>query len=511
MQTNVLEYLQGSAKRTPERTAVIDETAALNYADLFKSTGLIGSALYPMTNPEDPRQESVVIFIDKSISCLKAMLGTIWSGNFYVVMDVKTPIDRFRSIIETLNNKILITVPELFETVKQFGYSGQICLIDDLEKVGESAQPCSAWKYRIDSDLIYVLFTSGSTGVPKGVAISHRCVIDYVEAFVSELGVGPEDILGNQSPFYFDVSLKDIYMAQKAGATLCIIPQKYFMTPKKLLEYMEEKQVTAISWVPTAYRMVAQFKGLQKIRPSKLKRFVFSGETMPASVYNYWKESYPEGIFFQQYGPTEITGACTNYRVTREFSDEETIPIGKAFPNTDLFLIDKEGRYIPPSSKDKIGEIYVRGTCVSPGYYNNPIRTEEQFVQNPLQNFYPETVYKTGDLAFWNDFGELIFVSRRDLQIKHSGHRIELGEIERAVLSVEGIDGCCCVQNRKKDEIVCFYVGTLTDKKEILLKVRQKLVKYMLPSVWEQVKELPVLPNGKLDRRELDKRVNLEN
>ncbi len=510
MQENVLEYLIESAKTYPDRTAVIDEDGKLSYAALNASAVQIGNALTALSDKQNPRQESIVIFIDKSINCLKTMLGTLYSGNFYVVMDVKTPINRFQSIIDTLGNKILVTDSEHVEIVRKFGYEGHICLIEDMEAEGESASVCDSWKHCIDTDLMYVLFTSGSTGIPKGVAVSHRSVIDYVEAYVSELELGPEDILGNQSPFYFDISLKDIYMAQKVGAALCIIPTRFFMTPKKLLEFLDENKVTSIAWVPTAYRMVAQFKGLQKVRPSELKRFVFSGETMPAGVYNYWKKEYPDGIFFQQYGPTEITGACTNYRVTRTFSNEESIPIGKAFHNTDLFLIDEKGEYISPDSANSVGEIYVRGTCVSPGYYNCPERTEEQFVQNPLQNRYPEKVYKTGDLAYWNEYQELIFVSRRDLQIKHSGHRIELGEIEKAVLSIEGVDACCCVQNRQKDEIVCFYVGDLKEKKELFLQAQQKLVKYMLPTVWQRVEELPVLPNGKLNRKELDEKVNGE-
>ncbi len=509
MHRNVLEYLQNAAAEYPDKTAVIDETSSLSYAALFTATAHIGNELTARKDASDFQQASVVVFIDKSIDCLKAMLGTLYCGDFYVVMDTQTPAERFRSVIEILENKVLITVPEYAETVRQLGYEGRIYLVGDLEKAGESAQDFSEWKKRIDTDLLYVPFTSGSTGVPKGIAVSHRSVIDYVEAYVEELDIRPKDVLGNQSPFYFDVSLRDIYMALKTGATLCIIPSKYFMTPKKLLEFLEENKVTSIAWVATAYRMVAQFKGLQKIRPSKLEKFVFCGEAMPADIFNYWKREYPDGIFYQQYGLTEITGVSSIYRVDREFTDEETIPIGKAFPNMDLFLIGDNGEYLPPSCANRTGEIYVRGTSVAPGYYNNPERTKEQFVQNPLQDRYPEMVCKTGDLAYWNERQELIFLSRRDLQVKHGGHRIELGEIEHAVLSMEGINACCCVQERKKDEIVCFYAGT-TDEKEAYIQARRKLVKYMLPSSWHRMEELPVLPNGKLNRRELDERVNGE-
>ncbi len=505
MKINILENLFQTADKYPDKTAVIDAVSDISYADLVDATARIGEALASLLPARE--QSSVVIFIDKSIACLKAMLGTLYASHYYVVMDTMTPADRFREIVSVLDNQLLITTREELEHLEQLGYEGQICLVEDLEAAGE-AQEEAPWQRRIDTDLVYVLFTSGSTGRPKGVAVTHRGLIDYVEAYVPAVGIEPDDVLGNQSPFFFDVSLRDIYMAQLTGATLCIIPSQYFVTPKKLLNFLEEKQVTSIAWAATAYRIVAQFHGLQKIRPSGLKKFVFCAEAMPTAVYNYWKREYPDGVFFQQYGLTEITGACSIYRVDREFSDEETIPIGKPFRNTQLFLIDDDGEAIPPSNPNRIGEIYVRGTGVAPGYFNDPDRTAELFVQNPLHDHYPDIVYKSGDLASWNEDGDLVYVSRIDFQIKHGGHRIELGEIENGLMAVEGIAGCCCVQNRKDDEIVCFFVGPELEKKELMIEARKRLLSYMVPTVYHKVDELPVLPNGKVNRRELDDMVN---
>lgn len=506
MKINILEYLLDSADRYPQNIAAIDENNSITYEELKAAVFHIGNAINDLVHSE--MQESVIIFIDKSIECLKGMLGVMYSGHYYVIMDTKTPEDRFHEIVATLENKILITTSELCDCVKKLKYGGGVYYIEELEALNCEAIHKMNWKNRIDMDLAYVLFTSGSTGVPKGVAITHRSVIDYVEAYVEAVEISEQDILGNQSPFYFDVSLKDIYMAQKVGAALCIIPSKYFMTPKKLLNFLEEQGVTAIAWVPTAYRIIAKFNGLQKVHPSKLKKFIFSGEAMPAYVYNYWKREYPDAVFIQQYGPTEITGACVSYRVNREFNDEETIPIGRAFRNTGLFLINEDGGYIHPKQTGVVGEIHVRGTCLSVGYFNNSEKTSEVFVQNPLNNKYPEKVYKTGDLAYWNEQQELIFVSRKDYQIKHSGHRIELGEVENAILAIDGINGCCCVHNRKEDEIVCFFVSSEISKKEIMIAAHKKLPKYMMPTIYYDMEELPVLPNGKLDRKQLDDRVN---
>ncbi len=506
MKINILEYLFETAEEYPDKTAVIDAASDITYADLVNAAARIGSALSSLLSSR--QQSSVILFIEKSIPCLKAMLGTLYAGHYYVVMDTMTPAERFQEIVSVLDNQLLITTREEQERVTQLGYEGQICLAEELEAGSGEALKEAPWEQRIDTDLVYVLFTSGSTGRPKGVAVTHRGLIDYVEAYVPAVGIESEDVLGNQSPFFFDVSLRDIYMAQKTGATLCIIPPQYFVTPKKLLNFLEEKKVTSIAWAATAYRIVAQFHGLQKIRPSALKKFVFCAEAMPTAVYNYWKQAYPEGVFYQQYGLTEITGACSIYKVERDFSNEETIPIGRPFRNTQLFLVEDAGEEILPSEPNRIGEIYVRGTGVAPGYFNDPDKTEELFVQNPLHDQYPDIVYKSGDLAFWNEDEDLVYVSRIDFQIKHSGHRIELGEIENGLMSIEGIVGCCCVQNRKDDEIVCFFVGPDKEKKDIMIGARQRLISYMVPTVYHKVDALPVLPNGKVNRKELDDMVN---
>ncbi len=514
MQTNILENLFLSSEKFPDQTAVIDEVSEISYVDLRDDVISVGTSLQNIL-PEG-QQTSVIIFIDKSIDCLKAMFGTLYSGHYYVPVDIQTPEDRFQEIVSQLDNQFLITTKKLADKVADLDYQGQIFILSDLEAAGQSAEqdqadPAAPWTKRIDTDLAYVLFTSGSTGAPKGVAVTHRSLIDYVDAYLSVIDVDETDIWGNQSPFCFDISLKDIYVSQKVGSTLCILPNRYFSTPKKLLQYLDEKQVTILTWVPTAYRIVVRFHGLEKVHPSSLRKFIFSGEIMPAAVYNYWKAAYPDAAFIQLYGPTEITGACTYYKVNRSFAEEEMIPIGQAFPNTDVFLLDEENKNIPSTSANCVGEICVRGSCLAVGYMNDQEKTEDAFVQNPLQCRYPEKVYRTGDLACWNEEQELVFVSRKDSQIKHSGHRIELGEVENGILAIDGIDGVCCVQDREKDEIVCFYAGADFEKKDLMILAQKKLPKYMLPTTYYRLEELPVLANGKVDRKSLDTEVNTGN
>lgn len=364
-------------------------------------------------------------------------------------------------------------------------------------------------KRMVDTDLMYILFTSGSTGQPKGVAVRHRSVIDYIHALEKEVEVTCDDVIGNQAPFYADMSLKDIYMSINVGATICIIPQKYFSFPKKLLEYLEEKRVTFLMWVPTAYAIIARLDALGQIRPRFLSRFWFSGEIMPIPIYKYWKKYFPDGEYAQLYGPTEATGACTFYNVLQDYEDEEIIPIGKPFDNTGVILLDEDNREIKNSMPDIVGEICVFGTCLAAGYYNNRELTDKVFVQNPLIKSFSFPIYRTGDMAKWDEEGNLIFICRKDHQIKHAGKRIEIEEIESVAKSMKQIESCCCVQDRKKDILVLFYTGNI-DAKNIIKNMQKKLPQYMVPLDCRKETQLPALGNGKLDRMQIDMWVNRE-
>jgi acyl-coenzyme A synthetase/AMP-(fatty) acid ligase len=184
---------------------------------------------------------------------------------------------------------------------------------------------------------------------------------------------------------------------------------------------------------------------------------------------------------------------------TRELEEGESVPIGHPFRNTDLMLIREDGT---EAEEGEIGEIYLRGTCVTMGYYNDPTRTDEAFVQNPLQSAYPERVYRTGDLAYRNRRGELVFVCRKDAQIKHMGHRIELGEIEAAAQKCEGISRACCLYDSIGSRIKLFYAGE-GEREALIAYLREHLPKYMMPTVIERLPMLPLTPNGKIDRRKL--------
>lgn len=508
---SILTVIERSAFMFPQKTAAIDECEQLNYDQLLNLAKKIGISVHSLLQGE--LHKPIVLFMEKSCRCLAAMLGVLYSGNIYVPMDINTPRSRLDSILGTLESAVVLACWQDQKHLKEVGYTGELWVYEDLigTEITETGNQIltDIQSKIIDTDLMYVLFTSGSTGTPKGVAITYRSVIDYVYAYKKAVEPSENDVMGNQAPFYADMSLKDIYMSLEAGAAICMIPQKYFMAPRRLMDYLEDNGVTLIAWVPTAYRIVAQFDMLSKIRPGKLKKFVFSGETMPIWVYQYWRSHYPEAEFIQQYGPTEITGACTSFRVTREYSEHETIPIGKPLENTGLMLLDEFEQRIPDSEPFRDGEICVWGSCLAAGYYNDPEKTAEAFIQNPLIRSVRSTMYRTGDLAHWDREGNLVFVSRKDDQIKLAGRRIELGEVEAAAQSIPAVSACCCVYVRERNTLALFFVGQIKAD-EIKEAIASKLPKYMIPSLYFPRNNLPQLPNGKIDRKQMNQWANVD-
>ena len=479
MQKNVTEWLDRTAERFPDKTALVDEAGALTFRTYReKALAVAGRLVSEGVGPGAP----IVVYLEKSVKVLVSFLGIAYSGNFYSPIDVEMPASRVEKILEIFRPRMVITTAELKEQFSSFGYGGEYLLYEDIHPSGTDEETVRPVADRIlDTDLLYVLFTSGSTGTPKGVGIQHRAVIDYTDWVTEDFGITAEDSFGNQAPFYFDNSILDIYSTLKTGAALYIIPSRLFANSILLLEYLKERRIT--TWVPTALIMAAQLRALKKVdMTGTLKRVLFCGEVMPNKELNRWRAALPDITYANLYGPTEITDACTFYRVDRAFSDEEALPIGKPMRNTEILLLDEENRLMGPEDSGVTGELCVRGTCLSVGYYGNPEKTREAFVQNPLHDRYEEKIYRTGDLAAYNQYGELVYIGRKDFQITHLGYRIELGEIETAVSSLKGIDRCCCVYDQKHSRIVLFVTsGREIARPELHERLSGLLPEYMIP------------------------------
>lgn len=500
MLTNILEYLEHSAAQYPDKCAYADENISLTFFEVMRKAKSIGSKLLGCGIAKQP----VIVYMDKGPKDIAAFMGALYSGGFYIPVDTAMPEKRVELIVSNLQPAAFITDDENRENALKFAKDAKVFSFDDMIMETERTEDLEKIRREhLDTNPAYVLYTSGSTGVPKGVVVPHRALIDYMEHFCEETGITNEDVIANQAPFYFDASLIDIYSTLKMGGTMYVVPLSYFSMPLKLLQFLEEHQITTIRWVPSALNMVSAFRALKTLRPQYLKKVIFGAEAMPTKCYNYWRSFYPEAVFIQIYGPTEITGVCTYYIVEREFEDSETIPIGKAFGNSSVFLLDEENRLISSEQKHVIGEICVKGTCLAHGYYNDMERTKEVFVQNPLNSRFPELIYRTGDLASYNEYGEFVFASRKDFQIKHMGHRIELGEIEAAVNALEGIKSACCLFEPVKSKIILVYVSDVLEDENVTLGLKDKLPRYMIPNVMFKLDEMPLTQSGKADRMKL--------
>ncbi|WP_434311421.1 amino acid adenylation domain-containing protein [Hominifimenecus sp. rT4P-3] len=496
MRKNVLEYLEESARKSPDKIAFSDEKKSNSYREIEERAKRVGSALARKAPPRSP----IPVLMEKGVDTMAAFLGAVYAGCFYVLLDRTQPKARLNTILKTLEAPVLVTLPEYKEQAETLDFSGEILSLDELEQESADEAILNAVQGQaLDTDPLYGIFTSGSTGVPKGVVVGHRSVIDFIDCFVELFGITSEDVIGNQAPFDFDVSVKDIYTTLKTGATMEIIPKKYFAFPAELLNYICDRNVTTLIWAVSALCLITTLKGGLDYRvPSQLKRVMFSGEAMPVNHLNEWRRHLPDTMFVNLYGPTEITCNCAYYIVDREFAPGEALPMGRPFPNEKVFLLDEENRQVTESGC--LGELCVAGTALSLGYYNNPEATAKAFVQNPLNSRYLEPIYRTGDLAYYGEDGLLVFASRKDFQIKHMGHRIELGEIEAAMGAIPGIVRACCTYDEKKQHIIAHYVGE-GEKRQIAKALLQWIPKYMLPNEYRRWDQLPVNVNGKVNYR----------
>ena len=497
MKQHVLDYLEETVKEVPEKIAFSGEHSALTFQELYDNSKRIGSNLILNGYVKEP----ILVFMEKSPEEICTFFGVIRSGCFYVPIDEEMPSTRIDLIIENCKPRAVIFDDATAEKVNTLNFDGKAYHYNDLlqGKTDEVALQ-GIYETTIDTDPIYIVFTSGSTGVPKGVVACHRSVIDYVEHLSEVLGFNRDTVFGNQSPLYFDACLKELYPTIMFGATTHLIPRELFVQPKNLVEYLNEKKVNTICWVVSALTMISAFKTFDIVKPEYLHTIAFGSEVFQKKQYRIWREALPKASFTNLYGPTEATGMSCYFKCDRELSEEEPIPIGRPFKNTQVLLLDEKGQRVPEGQP---GEICLRGTCVTLGYYNNPEKTSEAFVQNPLNPFYPELIYRTGDMGYYNEYKELVFASRKDYQIKHMGHRIELGEIEANVAKIEGVKICACTYQREKDKIVLHYVGDM-EEKDLKTTLKDKLPRYMLPAKVNHMEEMCFTPNGKIDRKKLE-------
>lgn len=492
---HILQLLDQTAAALPQGPSFCDEASAYTWAQTAELAGAVGTALDAV--PGGVLHRPVALYMDRGADAVHAMLGTLAAGGFYTVLDATQPPERLRAILDTLRPAALVTDDAHAQAAA--GLAPGVPVVryaDAAARCPDQARLAALRAGVVDTDLAYVLFTSGSTGTPKGVAVTHRNVLAYSQWVVDTFDFGPGTVLGNQTPLYFSMSVTDVYGALRGGACVQILPRRLFSFPVPLLDYLRQRGVNTLYWVPSALSIVANWKALDYTQPPALRAILFAGEVMPTAKLNYWRAHYPDAVFANLYGPTETTDICAYYVLDREFPDDQDLPIGRPCANCGLVVLNG-GR---PAADGETGELCVRGSFVAAGYYNMPDKTAQRFVPNPARPEYPEIIYRTGDLVRLNERGEYIYCGRSDNQIKHMGYRIELGEVETAAFGQEKLDACACLYDARADRLVLFYQGRRDLAEALRQRLADRLPVYMRPAEYRRLTQMPHNPNGKIDR-----------
>ena len=483
----LIDIFEKTVLRFPERTAVADEQNVLTFAQLKHAARYAATLI----RPDSPR---VGVMAHRDAWTIPMFFGVAYRGCCYVPLDPDTPAQKLQKIVSDAGiTQILSAHPEDGEKAAQTG--AQLVCFDPDALSGFEADTLRV----PDATDLYIIYTSGSTGMPKGIVKSHRAMQSFVEAYIREFDFDENTVIGNQTPFCFDASAKDIYLMAACGASIEILPTKLFAFPLTLVEYMNERRVNFISWVPSALTIVTALNTFSEIIPTDLKRVFFVGEVFPAKHLNKWIRALPEVEYVNLYGSSEICGISCFCRITSEVPEGASLPIGTALGNCRVRLVRDGG---PVTAAGVTGEIYVASEALAEGYFGDAEKTAKSFLMADLGDGV-RRYYRTGDLARYDEAGRLIFVSRSDYQIKHMGHRIELGEIETAASAVSGIEKCCCLYDSRRSRIVLFVqpqAGAQVDRPLVRDALREKLPEYMIPHRVRVMERLPLNTNGKIDR-----------
>lgn len=513
---NVLEMLERSAERFPEKTAFADPVKEISFSELLNKSQQVATYLIREQIMETNGQDnSVLFYMEKCVDALPAMFGGIYCNGFYCFLDIRQTVERAAHIISLVNPSVIVTNSEnrerlqevlVYLTEQKTAVSGRVLDIEELRKAAYASSPDQLLLQEARSHFysqlpLYVNFTSGSTGLPKGVAVGHTSVIDFIQVFTETFEIGPDEILANQAPFDFDVSVKDIYSGLYTGACVRLIPRDYFTNPTLLMDYLCDGKVTTLIWAVTAMCFVSIMNGFGYRNPDSIRKVMFSGEVMPVKQLNKWKQYLPDATYVNLYGPTEITCNCTYHVLDREYAKDEVLPIGRTFKNESVFLLDDNDHLVTEPGVE--GEICVSGICLALGYYKDPEKTAKAFTANPVNDRFFERIYRTGDVGKYDEEGLLYYTSRKDFQIKHMGQRIELGDIEVSAMSADGVSRACCIYDHKRSKIILFYTGEI-DKEVLSDELHEKLPPFMIPGKTVKLDEFPVNKNGKIDRKALE-------
>lgn len=475
---NIIEYLKNNAADCPNKIFCVDENVNYSYLESFKIAKKVASALYNKGIKNSP----ILIRADRNCDTLLTMLGVIMSNNYYVPINPEFSIEKEESVIESSNIKYEISFNgKCNDNLTVFSYESMTSF-DEIEGIFDLLSK----DFNEDNNM-YTIYTSGSTGKPKGVLKTQKNIISFVNNFVETFKFDKGLNIANQAPLFFDASMKDVYLALINCSTLYFPNKSLFAMPVKLIEYLNENKIDYICWVPSALSIIVRLKTFNYIKPEYLKYVLFVGEVFMPKYLNMWIKDLPNVKYVNLYGSSELAGICLYKEINSLLDEDKPIALGKALANNKVYLEN--------------GEIVVESDQIATCYVNDEEKNKQVFVERDNTR-----ILKTGDYAFINEEGDIVFTSRKDFQIKHMGYRIELQEIDLSVSALDYIDNCAVLFDNKKDKIVSFVSlnkNVESPVKRIIEDLKNKIPNYMVPNKVVILDNLPLNANGKIDRVKL--------
>jgi amino acid adenylation domain-containing protein len=529
-------YLEETVARCPEKTAIVSGRDRISYRELWEKSSRLANQLVSMgLRPRNP----VGILLHKSIEAIIALFAVLKAGGMYIPLDPRySPLSRIKQILASSETRHMISdcgqwndlVSSLAENETSLIKGMKVILADRLlddtrallpEPYGnpsdvrayDRALPRTLLKdqAQTDDDTAYILYTSGSTGVPKGVMLSHRNARTFIDWALSLFGPGETDVFSSMAPLHFDLSVFDIHVSLACGACVHLVPHNVLLNPRALLAWIRENGITYFYSVPSIWASLLNYAGLKQGDLPALSHILFAGEIFPPAQLAALMRMVPHAEYYNLYGPTE-TNVCTWHRVKDpEEIGDTPVPIGRACAHSEIIVIKDNDE---PASIDEEGELLVKGPIVTPGYYKNPQCTGSAFRKSPLPHHHGALFYKTGDIVLVMAPGMYRFVGRRDLMVKCSGFRVELQEVELALLKHGAVREAVAVPMYSNDRASPSSIAAFITAKDALhvraIELKEFLARivprYMIPDAIEQIEEIPRNANGKADRRQLTER-----
>lgn len=493
---NVLEYLENAAAAWPDRVAFADEKEQLTFSALQDAAMRIGTAL---TGHAAPRQPVAVIMTDRSVRCVAALLGVTYAGCPYAPLDAAMPTERLQLILDQLKPAAIIVDQATRASVcsasfdcPALDWEALVLTCADPERLARIRAQDSVW------DILSILYTSGSTGLPKGVAQSQYSYLTYTDITINKYTFTRDTVFGNQSPFFYANSIIDIFPPLKLGAAVYILPARCLSFPRMLVETLRERHITELTMTPSSYVRAAASGVLTEGCLPELEYIILSGEAAHWQTLQCWMKAAPRAGVWNFYGSTEMFSVAV-WRLDRPYADGEVIPVGVPFPEVEVLIVDEEGH---PVKRGERGMMLIANPWTCSGYYRDPVRTGAAFVTDPLGLGYQTRYYITGDVGLINERDQLVVLGRKDSQIKRAGYRMELGEVEAALRLIPGWEDGCVLFDKESGKLACFYTGKLTAR-EMQAALKKLLPRYALPDAYIHLDALPHTATMKIDRQQL--------